>query len=300
MTVTRAVILAAGFGTRMLPATKVQPKEMLPLVDTPIIEYIVEEAVSSGINQIVVVTSTGKRAVEDHFGRMHELEQLLEAKGDTETLQRVRRAMEMADCVFVRQHEMGGIAHAVMTARHAIGDESFVLMLPDDVLVADPPATKQMLDIFERYQHSVICVEPVLPSEISRYGVIKAHPVEAGVYEVEGLVEKPLPERAPSNLGIIGRYVFTPAIFDAIARTQPGAGGEIQITDAMALLRECEPLYAWELQGRRYDTGQPLGYLKAGVEFMLQRPEYSTEFRRYLTDLVNSGFGQPEHANHRG
>jgi UTP--glucose-1-phosphate uridylyltransferase len=300
VTVTRAVILAAGFGTRMLPATKALPKEMLPLVDTPIIEYIVDEVVSSGIQQVIIVTSAGKRAIEDHFGRAHDLEQALEAKGDSERLELVRRATEMAHFVFVRQHEMGGIAHAVQSAHHAIGDEPFVLILPDDVIAAHPPATRQLLDVFERFQRSVLCVEPVPEAEIPRYGIICPRGVEPGLYQIDGLVEKPAPQEAPSNLAIIGRYVFTPAIFDAIARTSPGAGGELQITDAMARLREREPLYACELKGRRYDTGQPLGYLKAQVEFVLKRSDYGPAFRRYLLDLACSELARAEQTGQRG
>ncbi|MGI8552445.1 MAG: UTP--glucose-1-phosphate uridylyltransferase GalU [Dehalococcoidia bacterium] len=286
MKVARAMILAAGYGTRLLPATKAVPKEMLPLVDAPVIEYIVDEAVASGIDQIVMVVSAGKRALEEHFGRVHELEQLLEAKGDAARLERVRRSTEMARIVFVRQHEMGGIGHAVLQARHAIGDEPFVVMLPDDVICADPPATRQLLTVFDEFKASVVLVEPVPTERIQNYGVIRPTRIREAVYQVEGLVEKPRPEQAPSNLAIIGRYVFTPKIFDVLQDTPRGVGGELQITDAMQRLVGSEKLYACELSGRRYDTGQPAGYLQASIEMMLQHPAYGPELRDYLQELM--------------
>ena len=301
MRVSKAVILAAGYGTRMLPATKVVPKELLPLVDRPAIEYIVEEVLESGIEHVIIVTAAGKRAVEDHFGRVSDLEQLLEMKGDTERLDRVRRTWQMADIAFVRQHEMGGIAHAVNSAKRAIGREPFVLMLPDDVIVADPPATKQLLDVFDRYQASVVCVERIPRERTTSYGVIKGTPADDDVYRVSGLVEKPRPEDAPSDLGIIGRYVFTPGIFDAIARTMPGVSGELQITDAMSRLLDDEPLYAATIEGRRYDTGQPLGYIEAGLELALRRPDFAGQLHDYLAQLVESDlFRSTEAAGEKG
>jgi UTP--glucose-1-phosphate uridylyltransferase len=288
MSVTRAVILAAGFGTRMLPATKAVPKELLPLVDTPAIELIAEELIQSGIEHLIIVTSASKRAVEDHFGRAHELERLLEDKGDASRLERVRRSWRMADVAFVRQHEMGGIAHAVMTARRAIGEQPFVLVLPDDIIVAEPPATRQLLDVYARVRASVVCVEEVPRSRVSAYGVIAGERVEEGVYRVSGLVEKPAPEEAPSNLAIVGRYVFTPAIFRAIENTAPGAGGELQITDAMARLLDREQLYAASVRGHRYDTGQPLGFLQAAIELALMRDDVRQPFATYLSKLVES------------
>lgn len=300
MKVRRALILAGGYGTRMLPATKAVPKEMLPLVDAPVIEYIVDEAVASGIQEIVIVTAAGKQAIEDHFDRAYALEQMLEAKGDHERLQRVRRSTSMADIVFLRQHEMGGIAHAVQSARHALGGEPFVLMLPDDPILANPPATRQILDVFERQEASVVLVERVERERIPSYGVIKPRVVENRVYEVEGLVEKPRLEDAPSDLAIIGRYVFTPAIFDAIQRTPRGAGGELQITDAMERLREQERLYACELAGKRYDIGQPLGYLKAAIELALERPEFGPPLRQYLRELHAEEGDQIETQSRKG
>lgn len=286
MNVTCAVILAAGYGTRMLPATKAVPKELMPLVDAPVIEYIVDEAVQSGIEHIVIVTSAGKRAVEDHFGRVHDLEQLLEQKGDWDRLERVRRTAQLADIVFVRQHEMGGIAHAVYTARRAVGEQPFVLFLPDDVILADPPATRQLLDVAERFQSSVVCVEQVPRSSISLYGVIAAEPVAEGIYRVRRLVEKPRAEDAPSDLAIVGRYVFTPSIFGIISGMERREGAELQITDAMSKLLERENLYAAKVEGHRYDTGQPFGFLQAGIELMLRRPEYAGRLREYLVRLL--------------
>jgi UTP--glucose-1-phosphate uridylyltransferase len=288
MKVSKAVILAAGFGTRMLPATKVVPKEMLPIVDRPVIEYIVDELLQSGIEHLIVVTASGKRAVEDHFGRVAELELLLESKKDHERLERIRRTWQSADIAFVRQHEMGGIAHAVKMAKRSIGDEPFVVVLPDDVIVADPPATSQLLEAFERYQASVVCVERVPQEKTSSYGVIDGAPLDGNVFNVSGLVEKPRPDVAPSNLAIVGRYVFTPSIFAAIDRTDRGVSGELQITDAMNRLIETEPLYAVAVEGRRYDTGQPLGYIEAGIELALQRPEYSVLLHDYISSLVQT------------
>jgi UTP--glucose-1-phosphate uridylyltransferase len=296
MKVHKAVILAAGFGTRMLPATKVVPKELLPLVDRPAIEYVVEELLESGIEHLIIVTSTGKRAVEDHFGRVSELEDLLEAKDDQDRLDRVRRTWQIADIAFVHQHHMGGIAHAARTARRAIGPEPFVLVLPDDVIVAEPPATRQLLKVFDEYQASVVCVERIPRARSVAYGVVDVSGTNTNgsgsAYKVAALVEKPQPDVAPSDLGIVGRYVFTPGIFEAIDRTEAGANGELQITDAMTRLIEKEPLYAAEIDGRRYDTGHPMGYIEAGIELALRRPEYKGQLHDYLAGLVESDLFQ--------
>ncbi len=287
MNVRKAVILAAGFGTRMLPATKAQPKEMLPLVDKPIIQYVMEEVVRSGIETVVIVTAANKRAVEDHFDRSHELERILEQRGDQERLEEVRRISEMAAIVYVRQLAPLGIGDAVLRARPAIGDEPFVLAFPDDVVDGDPPATRQLLDVFESRGASVVAVERVPKDEISAYGVVSAEPLDDGVFRVRGLVEKPEPDEAPSDLGIVGRYLFTPTVFDVLAETPAGKGGEVQITDAMAQLLAREPLYCTTLSGRRYDTGRPLGLLQASVELALRREDIGPEFRRYLRRLVS-------------
>ena len=285
MTIRKAVILAAGYGTRLLPDTKALPKEALPLVDKPIIQYVVEEAAASGLTQVIIVTSAGKRAVEDHFDRSPELERALQEKGEDAKLAEIRRITDLAHIVYVRQHEQRGIGDAVLTVRDVVGDEPFVLLFPDDVIVADVPAARQLISAFETHGGSVVAVEEVARDDLSSYGIIDGEPVSDRAYRLRGLVEKPAPDEAPSNLGIVGRYVFTPRIFDAIARTPPGKGGEVQITDAMARLLEDEPLFAYRFEGRRYDTGRPLGLLQASVEIALQRPDIGPEFRRYLRTL---------------
>ncbi len=285
MKVHKAVVLAAGYGTRLLPATKAQPKEALPLVDKPIIQYAVEEAVASGLEQVVIVTSSGKRAVEDHFDRSIELEQALLAKGDLARLEEIRRISELADIVYVRQKEQRGIGDAVLTARRVVGREPFVLFFPDDVIIADVPVARQLLQVFQARGGSVLAVEEVPRQEVESYGIVDCEPAGEGVYRVRGLVEKPQPEEAPSNLGIVGRYVLTPEIFDALSETPPGKGGEIQITDALALLLRKQPMFAYRFSGKRYDTGRPLGLIKASIELALMRPDMGPELRHYLRGL---------------
>jgi UTP--glucose-1-phosphate uridylyltransferase len=281
----KAVVLAAGYGTRLLPATKAQPKEVLPLVDKPIIQYVVEEAVASGLEQVVIVTSSGKRAVEDHFDRSIELEQALLAKGDLARLEEIRRVSELADIVYVRQKEQRGIGDAVLTARRVVGREPFVLFFPDDVIIADVPVARQLMQVFQARGGSVLAVEEVPREEVESYGIVDGEPAGEGVYRVRGLVEKPQPEEAPSNLGIVGRYVLTPEIFDALSETPPGKGGEIQITDALALLLQKQPMFAYRFSGKRYDTGRPLGLIKASIELALMRPDMGPELRHYLRGL---------------
>ena len=283
--VRRAVVLAAGYGTRLLPATKAQPKEALPLVDKPIIQYTVEEAAASGLEQVIIVTASGKRAVEDHFDRSLELEQALREKGDLERLEEIRRISDLADIVYVRQKEQLGVGHAVLTVRDVVGQEPFVLFFPDDVIISDVPVARQMLDVFEEYGASVLAVERVPASEIESYGVVEPEPVRDRVVRVRGLVEKPTPQEAPSDLGIVGRYVLTPEILPALAATKPGKGQEIQLTDALALLLTEQPVYAYLFEGRRYDTGRPLGFLKASVELALRRSDIGPDFRHYLRGL---------------
>lgn len=285
MKVRKAVILAAGHGTRLLPATKAQPKETLPLVDKPIIQYTVEEAAAAGLEQVIIVTSSGKRAVEDHFDRSLELERALQEKGEDAKLAEIRRITGLAHIVYVRQHEQRGIGDAVLTVRDVVGDEPFVLLFPDDVILAEVPAARQLISAFETHGGSVVAVEEVARGDLSSYGIVDGEPVSDRAYRLRGLVEKPAPDKAPSNLGIVGRYVFTPGIFDAIARTPAGKGGEVQITDAMACLLQDEPLFAYRFEGRRYDTGRPLGLLQASVELALQRPDLGPAFRRYLRTL---------------
>jgi UTP--glucose-1-phosphate uridylyltransferase len=289
LSVRKAVVLAAGYGTRLLPATKAQPKETLPLVDKPIIQYTVEEAAASGLDQVIIVTASNKRAVEDHFDRSMELEQTLLAKGDHQRLEEMRRISELADIVYVRQKEQRGIGDAVLTVRRVVGNEPFVLFFPDDVIVADPPATRQLIDVFEAYGGSVLAVEEVPPSEVESYGIVDGEPVGEGVYRVKSLIEKPRPEEAPSNLGIVGRYVLTPEIFDVLEETPPGKAGEIQITDGLSLLLRRQPMFAYRFQGRRYDTGRPLGLIKASIELALLRPDVGPELRSYLRGLDLDG-----------
>lgn len=289
MNVRKAVILAAGHGTRLLPATKAQPKETLPLIDKPIIQYAVEEAAASGLEQVIIVTSAGKRAVEDHFDRSLDLERALEKKGDLQRLEEMRSISDLADIAYVRQHEQRGIGDAVLTVRSWVRDEPFVLFFPDDVIVSEVPAARQLIDVYQAHGGSVLAVEEVPPQEVKSYGIVGGEPLGEGVYQVRNVVEKPEPEEAPSNLGIVGRYVLTPEIFEVLTRTPPGVGGEIQITDGLALLLRDQPMFAYRFQGRRYDTGRPLGLLQASVELALQRPDMATEFRRYLRGLDLAG-----------
>ncbi len=290
MRVRKAVFPAAGWGTRFLPATKAQPKEMLPLVDKPIIQYAVEEAVAAGIEQVIIVTSSQKRAIEDHFDLSYELEHLLEEKGDIEMLRQVRHISDLAQVAYVRQKEQLGLGHAVLMAKDLIGHEPFAVILPDDVVVGDRPCIGQLIHAYNQTHSSVVAVMEVPNEDTGRYGVIGAEatndPLDHGrLHRVTALVEKPEPADAPSNLAIIGRYVLTPKIFDKLEQTQRGAGGEIQLTDGIAALMEEQQVYAYEFEGIRYDAGTTMGWLKASVELALQRPELSTEFRAYLAGL---------------
>jgi len=285
MKIRKGVITAAGWGTRFLPATKSQPKEMLPLVDKPIIQYVVEEAVASGIEQLIIITALGKHAIENHFDHSFDLEHALKQKGDEKRLQEVQRISELARICYIRQKEQLGLGHAVSVARDLVADEPFALFLPDDLIASEVPAMKQMLQIYDRYGCSVIAVEPVAPEKASAYGIIAPKQVDERVYQVLSLVEKPNPGEAPSNLAIVGRYILTPEIFTMLERTTPGAIGEIQLTDALKELLKEQSIYAYQFQGTRYDTGEPLGFLKASVEFALSRPDLGTELKEYLRQL---------------
>jgi UTP--glucose-1-phosphate uridylyltransferase len=290
MRVRKAVFPAAGWGTRFLPATKAQPKEMLPLVDKPIIQYAVEEAVAAGIEQVIIVTSSQKRAIEDHFDLSYELEHLLEEKGDIEMLRQVRHISDLAQVAYVRQKEQLGLGHAVLMAKDLIGHEPFAVLLPDDVVVGDRPCIGQLIHAYQQTHGSVVAVMEIPHEDTSRYGIIAAErsedPLDHGrLHRVTRLVEKPKPEEAPSNLAIIGRYVLTPKIFDKLEQTQRGAGGEIQLTDAIQAMMEEQAVYAYEFEGTRYDAGTTMGWLKASVELALQRPELAREFRSYLAGL---------------
>jgi UTP--glucose-1-phosphate uridylyltransferase len=288
VTVRKAVFPVAGLGTRFLPATKAQPKEMLPLVDKPIIQYGVEEAVAAGISNIILVTGRGKNAIEDHFDVSVELESFLEARGKREQLQEIRKISNLINFAYVRQGEPLGLGHAVLVARDLVGDEPFAVILGDDVIDADPPAIKQMIDVFDRVGGPVLMVERVGLDDVSSYGVIDPAPGQSlgeGVYEVRDLVEKPAKHEAPSTLAIIGRYVLTPDIFPALAATQSDRTGEIQLTNGLRHLLKSRPIYAYEVKGVRHDTGNKLGFLKAVVYFALRRPDLADKFSEYLAGL---------------
>jgi len=283
--VSKAVFPAAGLGTRFLPVTKASPKEMLPLVDKPLIQYVVEEAVASGIESVIIVTGRGKTDIEDHFDVSFELEQLLRERGKEELLKEVRAISEMARVSYVRQREALGLGHAVLQAQDCVGDEPFAVMLSDDIIDSETPALKQLLDVYEKYGSPVIGTMQVKGEAISRFGVLEVDEVEDGVYKIKDMVEKPAFAEAPSDLAIIGRYVLTPDIFDEIKKTQPGAIGEIQITDAMRSLLRKRPFYAVRFQGTRHDAGDKLGFLIATVDFALKRPDLALEFTEYLKSL---------------
>ncbi|NLO89846.1 MAG: UTP--glucose-1-phosphate uridylyltransferase GalU [Clostridia bacterium] len=286
MKVTKAVIPAAGLGTRFLPATKAQPKEMLPIVDKPAIQYIVEEAVASGIQDILIITGRGKRAIEDHFDRAVELELLLEKKGNGKLLKIVREISEIANIHYIRQKEPKGLGHAVYCARHFIGNEPFAVLLGDDIVRSKTPCLKQLLNVYEKYGASIIGVQEVSREETQKYGIVEVSDTSLnGVFEIKDLVEKPKPEEAPSNLAIMGRYVLTPEIFEAIEATPPGAGGEIQLTDALKRLSQTQPLYAYNFEGRRYDVGDKLGFIAATIELALEREELGESLRAYLKSM---------------
>jgi UTP--glucose-1-phosphate uridylyltransferase len=289
MQITKAIFPAAGLGTRFLPATKAQPKEMLPLVDKPLIQYVIEEAVAAGIHSVTIVTGRGKNAIEDHFDVSYELEQVLEARGKADQLKEVRDISNMINVSYVRQKEALGLGHAILVARDLVGDEPFAVMLGDDIIDAEVPCMKQMMDLFEKLQATIIATCEVPHSEISHYGVIRGFPVEGfngRVYRVQDVVEKPPATEAPSNFAIIGRYILTPEIFNVLEKTRSGSGGEIQLTDGIRLLLEQQPVYAYMFDGTRYDAGDKLGFLKATVEFALRRTDLGDDFRRYLRSLT--------------
>jgi UTP--glucose-1-phosphate uridylyltransferase len=281
----KAVFPAAGLGTRFLPATKASPKEMLPLVDKPLIQYGVEEAVASGINSILIITGRDKAAIENHFDISYELEDTLRERGKTKILKKVHSIAEIARISYTRQKQALGLGHAIYQAKDYVGDEPFAAVLADDIIDAEVPALKQMIDVYEKYGAPVIATMQVAGEAISRFGVIDAEEVEPNVYRIRDMVEKPPLAEAPSDLAIIGRYVFTPDIFDAIDRTEAGSGGEIQITDAMRILLKKRPIYAVKLDGIRHDAGDKLGFLIANVEFALKREDLGPQFREYLKSL---------------
>ncbi|NBS15639.1 MAG: UTP--glucose-1-phosphate uridylyltransferase [Gammaproteobacteria bacterium] len=286
-TVTKAVFPVAGLGTRFLPATKASPKEMLPIVDKPLIQYAVEEAVAAGIDTLVFVTSRTKRTIEDHFDKAYELETELALRGKTDVLQSLQSILPShVTCVYIRQAEALGLGHAVNCAANVIGDEPFAVILADDMVDdGNRGCMKQMVDIYNEWQCSVLGTEPVDPSETGSYGIVKADPIRPGLAKLNAIVEKPKPEVAPSNQAVVGRYILTPGIFQRLDNVTRGAGGEIQLTDAIALLMNDEPVLSYEFEGKRYDCGSKLGYLTATVEQALKHPEVSDAFRAYLKTL---------------
>jgi UTP--glucose-1-phosphate uridylyltransferase len=284
--VTKAVIPAAGMGTRFLPATKSQPKEMLPVVDKPSIQYVVEEAVAAGLTDILIITGRGKRAIEDHFDRNFELEHYLEESKKFDLLAEVQEVNELADIHYIRQRDPLGLGHAVSVAREHVGDEPFVVILGDDIMVDDGELLRSMIDVYEREQASVLALLEVEPSEISSYGCAECDVVDDTLRRVRGVVEKPRPEDARSNLAVIGRYVFSPGIFDALGRITPGVGGELQLTDAISLLLDTEPVFGRVFAHGRYDIGRKLDFLRANIELALDRDDLGPELATYLRALV--------------
>lgn len=282
----KAVFPAAGLGTRFLPATKAQPKEMLPLVDKPLIQYVVEEAIASGVGDIIIVTGRGKNAIEDHFDVSYELEKMLEERGKTDLLEIAQQVSQMANLAYVRQKQALGLGHAVLCAKDLVGDEPFAVLLGDDIIDSDVPCLKQMLDVYEKYDGApVVALQEVEGEAISRFGAIAGEAVEPNVFRISNMVEKPRVEDAPSNLAIIGRYLLVPEVFGLIEQTPRGVGGEIQITDALRQLAEQRPFYGLRFTGRRHDAGDKLGFLEATVEFALKRADLGGPFRDYLKSL---------------
>ena len=287
--VRKAVLPAAGLGTRFLPATKASPKEMLPLVDKPLIQYAVEEAVASGIEDIIIVTGRGKRAIEDHFDRSFELEENLKGNKKDGMLKEVRRISELANFCYVRQPEARGLGHAVLCAQHLLGDEPFAVMLGDEVIDAQIPGLAQLIKMFQEREGPVLGVKKVPLQEVSRYGIIANRRIAPGLHRVDDLIEKPDPQQAPSRYAVIGRYVLSPDIFPILRRIPPGKNGEIQLTDALRILAKKRAMYAQEMQGQRHDAGEKLGFLKATVEFALKNPTLGPPFRKYLKELHHRG-----------
>ena len=283
--VRKVVIPAAGWGTRFLPTTKAVPKELIPLIDRPVIQYGLEEASASGLSHAVIVTSPGKRALEEYFAPRPDLDRFLESKGSLAIVRGLEQLIDSIEFSYVVQKEQLGLGHAIMTATEAVGQEPFAVLLPDDVIQSKKPVLRQMMEVFEVRQRSVLAVEKIPRERISGYGIIDAQEIGSGLYRVKGLVEKPQPEDAPSDLGIVGRYILTPGLFDALEKTSPGALGEIQVTDGIAKLLETEPVYAYEFQGDRHDAGTPLGLIKASVSMALSHPDLGPEVRTFLADL---------------
>lgn len=286
MKVRKAIITAAGWGTRFLPITKAQPKEMLPLVDKPLIQYAVEEAVNSGIEQVILITAMGKQAIEDYFDRSFELEYILEQKGDVRRLQEIRELSDLVNVCYIRQKEQLGLGHAILTAKDIVGREPFAVLLPDDIVDSKVPVLKQMVEVYEQYKTNVVAVDRVGSQDTTEYGIIEPKKISSHIYQVLSLAEKPEPAQALSNLGVVGRYILMPQIFDVLEATPLGKNQEIQLTDALQLLLRQQAILAYEFEGVRYDTGTPLGWLEAIIAFALKHPDIGQKLREYLRQLL--------------
>ena len=286
-TVRKAIIPAAGLGTRFLPATKLQPKEMLPIVDKPTLQYIIEEAIQSGIEEILIVTGRSKKSIEDHFDRSVELELELEQKGKDEMLKMVQDISNMVNIHYIRQKEPKGLGHAIYCAKSFIGNEPFAVLLGDDIVDSEKPCLKQLIEAYNEYKTSILGVQEVDKQDTDKYGILDVNYIENRVYKVKDMIEKPKVEEAPSNIAILGRYIITPDIFDILENQEPGKGGEIQLTDALKTLSAHEAIYAYNFEGKRYDVGDKLGFLEATVDFALKRPELRDEFMEFLENRVN-------------
>lgn len=284
MKVRKAIIPAAGLGTRFLPATKAQPKEMLPIVDKPTIQYIIEEAVASGIEEILIITGRNKKCIEDHFDKSVELEMELEKNNKEDLLELVRDISDMVDIHYIRQKEPKGLGHAILCARAFVGNEPFAVLLGDDVVDSEVPCLKQLMDCYKEYKTSILGVQTVNKEDVNKYGIVDGIHIEDRVYKVKKLVEKPAVEEAPSNVAILGRYIITPQIFEVLKNTEPGKGGEIQLTDALQTLIDSEAMYAYNFEGKRYDVGDKLGFLQATVEFALKKEDLREPFIEYLSN----------------
>ncbi|WP_199533652.1 UTP--glucose-1-phosphate uridylyltransferase GalU [Romboutsia maritimum] len=286
MTVKKAIIPAAGLGTRFLPATKSQPKEMLPIVDKPTLQYIIEEAINSGIEEILIITGRNKKSIEDHFDKSVELELELEQKGKTEMLEMVRDISNMVNIHYIRQKEPKGLGHAIYCAKSFIGNEPFAVLLGDDIVDSQTPCLKQLINAYDEYKTSILGVQEVAKEDTCKYGILDVKHIEDKVYKVKDMIEKPAVEEAPSNIAILGRYIITPEIFNILENQEPGKGGEIQLTDALKTLGEREAIYAYNFEGRRYDVGDKLGFLEATIDFALKRDELKNELMEYMEKVV--------------
>ena len=287
MKVRKAIIPAAGLGTRFLPATKAQPKEMLPIVDKPTIQYIIEEAIASGIEEILIITGRNKRSIEDHFDKNIELEMALKTKGKSDLLELVEDISNMVDIHYIRQKEAKGLGHAILQAKSFVGDEPFAVMLGDDIVDAKIPCLKQLIDVYNEYKTTILGVQEVARKDVSKYGIVDGNYIEDNIFKVKGLIEKPAVEEAPSNVAILGRYIITPRIFKILEHTKPGTGGEIQLTDALKELVSEEAMYSYTFSGKRYDVGDKLGFLQATIEFALKREDLKDDFIKYLRQLMH-------------